>query len=117
MIGSPLFIGEGPKHVVKAIQQQLGLIEEGNCPSARRAQGKTDFLQCNKGQSFANQAIVPDHPEWDAFIKHCLRYDLAQRPSALEVFVVVPTGPGTCAAINESQAETSAACAPPPSGI
>ena len=37
MIGSPLFIGEGPKHVVRAMQQQLGLIEESNCPSARPA--------------------------------------------------------------------------------
>ena len=31
--------------------------------------------------------------------------------------MVVPTGLGTCAAINESQAETSAACALPPGGI
>ncbi len=31
--------------------------------------------------------------------------------------MVVPTGPGTCAAINESQAETSVACALPPGGI
>ena len=116
MIGSPLFRGEEPKHVVKAMQQQLGLIEESNCPSARRAQGETYFLQCNKGQSFANQAIVPDHPEWDAFIKHCLRYDPAQRPSAPEALAMVPTGPGTCAVIEESQAQTSLACALPPSG-
>ena len=46
------------------------------------AQGKPDFLRCNKEKSFANRAIVPDNPEWDAFIKNCLRYDPAQKPSA-----------------------------------
>ena len=38
-------------------------------------------------------------------------------PSALEVFVMVPVGLGTCAAIDESQTDTSAACALPPGGI
>ena len=80
------------------------------------AQGKPEFLQCNKGQSFANQVIVPRHPEWDAFINHCLRYDPAQRPYAPEAFAMVHAGPGTCAVIEESQALTSLACALPPSG-
>jgi len=115
MIGSPLFVGEGPKHVVKAIQQQLGLIEEGNCPSARRAQGKTILLKCNQGQSFANQAIAPDHPEWDAFFASCLCYDPAQRPCVPTARAKVPTGTGTCAVTRDSQAQTSLAGAFSPS--
>ena len=63
MIGSPLFRGEEPKHVVKAMQQQLGLIEESNSPSARPAQGRPDWVEFIKCPSFANQAIVADVPE------------------------------------------------------
>ena len=63
MTGSPLLRGEEPKHVVRAMQQQLGLIEESNCPSARPAQGRPDWAEFIKGPSFANQAIVPDVPE------------------------------------------------------
>ena len=78
----PLFIGEGPKHVVKAIEQQLGLIDEGNCPSARRAQGKTDFFNAIKARASPTRLSFQINPEWDASIKNCLRYDLAQKPSA-----------------------------------
>ena len=63
MTGSPLLRGEEPKHVARAMQQQLGLIEESNCPSARPAQGIPDWVEFIKGPSFANQAIVPDVPE------------------------------------------------------
>ena len=63
--GYPLFRGEEekPRHVVRAMQRQLGLIEESNCPSARPAQGRPDWVEIIKGPSFANQAIAPDVPE------------------------------------------------------
>ena len=109
--GSPLFRGEENRHVVKGMQRQLGLITESNCPSARPWQGTSDWAKLMEDSSFANQTIAPDVPEWHTFIKQCLQYDSAQMPSAQTSPMMVPPGPGTCAATDESQAETSFACA------
>ena len=68
MIGSPLFRGDTNRHVVKAMQRQLGLITESNCSSARKWQGLTDWVEYSTDSSFANQIIAPGVLEWHTFI-------------------------------------------------
>ena len=58
----------------RQLRNHADMVWRSSCADAdwyAGAQGKPDFIQCNKGESFANQAVVPDNPEWDAFIKNC----------------------------------------------
>ena len=116
--GYPLFRGkeDKPHHVVRAMQRQLGRITASICPSARQLESHPKWDEFSKDSGFAIKTIAPNVPEWDRFIKKCIRYDPAERPSAQEALELVPTGPGTCAAIKESKAELPIVCALPPGG-
>ena len=105
--GYPLFRGkeDKPHHVVRAMQRQLGRITASICPSARQLESHPKWDEFSKDSGFAIKTIAPNVPEWDRFIKKCIRYNPAERPSAQEALELVPTGPGTCAAIKESKAE------------